>query len=126
MPLPAAGSAWAQLPRTPPARAGMERHVSSHMRASARVHECAYWPPNPLEGIQAKSWHASFCLHPQHTFAFKFSAEEGWPGAKLWLPPYPHEDVSLHMPCAKETRFASRQLLQGFKEPQTQQAHHTF
>lgn len=60
---------------------------------------CAYRPPDRLEGIQAQSWHVSFCLHPLHTFAFKFSAEEWWPVAKLWLLPYPHEDVSLHVPC---------------------------
>lgn len=63
------------------------------------MREYAYRPPNYLKGIQSKSWHVSFCLHPPHTFTLRFSAEEWWLMAKLWLPPYPHEDVLLHMPC---------------------------
>lgn len=99
MPLPATGSAWAQLFWTPTALTSTECLVSTHMWASTHVRECAYRPLSHLKGIQAKSWHVSFCLHPPHTFAWKFSAEKWWPVAKLWLLPYPREDVSLCMPC---------------------------
>lgn len=100
MPVPATGFALAQFPWTPTALISTECSVSAHMWATAHVHESAYQPPSRLQGIQAQSWRVSF-LPPAspHTFAWKFSAEEWWPVAKLWLPPYPHEVVSLHMPC---------------------------
>lgn len=31
--------------------------------------------------------------------AWKFSTKERWPVAKLWLPLYPHREVSLRLPC---------------------------
>lgn len=128
MPLPAAGSAWAQLLWTPTALSSMECPVSTHMWVSAHVHERTYQLLSHLRGIQAKILACVFLPPPSTHIWLKVFIRGVVASGQTLAATLPSQRcfTAYAMQCAKMHSLASRPLLQGFKKPQTPKAYHTF